>query len=248
MTKIKVLLLCLTTAVLAVFLTLATTKFHEQFKPTILNIVGPNSVNKGDIIDLKASVVNPSFFLSKTVYQWKILHGKGEVSYNSISPDHIYLSSGINTDKLWVVCSAVNYHNYLLWGDATPLNIITHPISIDDSNPKPPPPPPGPTPVTDPLFAIAVFDNTNATNLNADQLKLHNSTTILNALKSLNTTWKNYDKTNPALSDAKWQSSITAVGLPALFITNAAGHVYYQGSAKSESDTLSQVNILRGTK
>lgn len=255
MTKVKVLLLCVATAILTAGVIFATVEIKIDRNPPSLDVIGPATVHPGDIPEFKAQVKNPSWFLSKTIYQWKIVGSTGEIPFKSMSEGDIFFPAGLKNDKIHVITSAVVHHNYLLWSSVTPLDIQSHCLIVGDGPVPPgpgpnPPPPPGPTPqpVSEHLYVIAVFDNTQATSLDPDQLKLHNSTTIADGVSKLNANWKNMDKANPALADASWQAVLTKVGLPALIIANDKGHVYYSAKAISEADVTAQLNKVREGK
>jgi hypothetical protein len=258
MTKLKVFLLCAATAALTFGLTLAVESTRKTTEPCSLVINGPAMVNKGGIVQFNAVVKNPSWFLTKTVYQWKVLHKDGELKYNSLGDNGIYLPAGVNSDKLFVITSAVNYHNYLLWGSVSPLDTKVSVVSVGDPVPPGPgpgpgpnpPPPPDPTPVSVPLFAVLIHDSTTDINLTPGQLALKNSQTIQAKLKQLNTSWKIYDKANPVLADPKWQAAITKAGLPGLFLVDKDGKQYNIGNEKvvNEDSTVLEVQSLRGNK
>lgn len=254
MTKLKIVILCTICVVLGIVSGVSLSRVKVS-PPTTLVVTGNTAVSKGGLIDLTANVENPSWFLTNTIYQWKVLHNNGELPFRSVTANNILLPAGLNNDKVFVILSAVNYHNYIAWGSVSPLDTKVIPVTVGDAPapgpgpiPPVPPTPPAPTPITDPLWAIAVFDNTAALTWTPDQLKLHNSTTVVAATKALNVTWKNYDKANPALADPTWQAEIAKVGLPALFLMDVKGKTYYSGKAISETDAVIQINIVRGGK
>lgn len=253
--KLKAILLCAATALLTFGVTFGVIEFsHKVSNPTSLVVTGPVSVGKGEIIEFNAEVKNPSWFLAKTIYQWKVLHKDGEIKYSKIGDNGIYLPSGVNADKVYVITSAVTYRNFLLWGIVDPLDTKVSVVNVGDPTPPGPnpPPPPGPTPspTKDPLFAILIHDSTTDINLSPGQLALKNSQTIQAKLKQLDASWKVYDKANPALADPKWQAAITKAGLPGLFIVNKDGKQFNEGNEKvvNEDNTVLQVQSLRSGK
>lgn len=252
MSKIKVMLLCLASAVLGLGVGFATLGVNHKNTPTELVLNVPPSVQKGELIDVYAKVLNPSWFLESTVIQWKVLHESGEMKFKQVGNDNIYIPSGINSDKIFVICSAVNYKNFLLWSSVQPLDTKVGIINVGDPIPPGPgPPPPTPTPVVkDHLFAILIHDSGQDINMTPSQLALKNSQTIQARMKSLDAEWKVYDKANPALADPSWQSKIAKAGLPSLFIVNKDGKEFNDGNEKvvDENDTIKRIQDLRGTK
>lgn len=252
MGKLKVLVLCTISSILGMVLMFGIS--HVKIKTeSQLVVKGTTNVIKGDIVELSAQVANPSWFMSKAVVQWKVLHSKGVVNYHSSSPNEIFFPAGITDDKFWVLTSAVIHNNYLLWSDVVPLDVVATPVTVGAPNPNPNPPDPGPTPnptpVTTPLWAIAIFDNTNPLTLNADQLYVHNNTEDMQTkLKPLNITWRNYDKANPSLSNPSWQALISEVGLPLIVIVDDNGKNYYKGKLISQTDTISRGEAVRSGK
>lgn len=255
MSKIKVILLCLASAILGVGIGFAALGVNHKNSPTELVLNIPPSVQKGELIDAYAKVLNPSWFLESTVIQWKVLHQAGEMKFKQVSNDNIYIPSGITSDKIFIVCSAVNYKNFLLWSSVQPLDTKIGVVNVGDPVPPGPGPDPGPTPtptpiVKDHLFAILIHDSNTDINLTPSQLALKNSQTIQARMKSLDTEWKVYDKANPALSDPSWQSKISKSGLPAIFIVNKDGKEFNDGNEKvvDENDIVKKIQDLRGTK
>lgn len=258
MSKLKTVFLCVASSILTVTLMLGLN--HVTWKSnTVLSVSGPATAVKGDILEYKANVTNKSWFLNKTVYQWKVLHKNGEVVYRAVSDNDILVPAGLLDEKIYIVCSAVNYYDYVVHGYVEPLDIIVTPTVIGSPVPPGPGPGPGPIPpvpptpptpvVTGKLFAIAVFDNTTVTSLTPDQLAVHNSTAIAADLAKLDTEWRNYDKQNPAIADPSWQAVLSKVTLPALFIVDEKGKdVYESHKLVSVTDIETQVKKLRGIK
>lgn len=255
MTKLKVLFLCLASSLLTIASMSAVSHINFKNSPQ-LTIKGPSNLAKGEMAQFRANIERSSWFLSKTIFQWKVLHSKGVINYLSSGNGDIFFPVGLNKDKFWVVCSAVNHYNYILWNNVEPLDTVVMPLNVGDPapdppnpGPLPPPDPPGPTPipVTTSLWAISVFDNNNPLTLTSDQLVVHNSSEDMQAsLKPLSVIWRNYDKASPTLQDASWQTLLSKTGVPALIIVDEKGKSYYEGKLVSKNDVINRVNSIRG--
>ncbi len=252
MTKIKTTVLCVVTAVVTLFAVYSWDN-HTKVDPKVfgINISGPVSANPGDLIEYTADAVNKSFWLSKIVYQWKVLEQDKVVPFRQLSEGDILFPAGMNPGKYWILNSATAYYNYYVWSAVAPLGVSINQTVVGTPTPSPTPPvPPTPVPipvVNDKLYAVAIFDNTNITTLTSGQLSIHNSTTATAALAPLNTVWRNYDKSDPALAGPSWQSIIGKLGVPCLVIADANGKSYFNGTLPaSETDVISVVKKLRG--
>lgn len=257
MSKLKTVLLCAASCVLTATLMIGLNSAHFQKNNGSLIVDGPATAVKGDILEYKASTTSTSWFLNKTIYQWKVLHHNGEVVYRAVSNNDILVPSGLVDDKFYIVCSAVNYYDYVVRGSVEPLGVAVLSTVVGEPSPVPPGPtpipPPNPTPptpiVTGKLFAIAVFDDAALMSITPDQLAVHNSTAIATDLAKLDTEWRSYDKQNPALSDPSWQTVLSKVTLPALFIVDDKGKdIYSSHKLVSIADVENQIKTLRGIK
>lgn len=256
MTKLKSLVLCVASSLLTVVLMLGISHVNVKYESQLV-VKGNTNLAKGDIGEFTAQVSKPSWFLYDTVYQWKVLHARGVVQYRSVSDNNILIPAGVEDDKMWVVTSAVNHYNYILWSDVVPLDVVVTPVTVGAPSPNPGPIPPGPTPnpgptptpVTDPLFVVAIFDNANPLTLTSDQLSVHNgSEDMVTSLKSMNVTWRNYDKASPGMSDPSWQAVINKLGTPCVVIVDGKGKGYYEGKLVSKTDIINHVNDVRSGK
>lgn len=249
MGKLKTLGLCVFSVILGITLTVG--YFNLNTDMTVksqLKVTGPTNVSKGDYPEFLAEVTKPSWFQSKAIYQWKVVNSKGVIQHRAVTNSDILVPAGMDEDRLWVLTSVVVHNNYLLWNEVVPLGVVVTPVTVGTPTPTPVPPPPTPIPVTfkGPLFAIGVFDNSNPLVLSEDQLYMHNNVAdIQEALKALDTTWKNYDRTNPALAPSSWQSIINTIGAPTLILVDKDGKDYYKGKLISKIDTLNRIYSIR---
>lgn len=251
--QLKTFLLCVATALVTGSLLVGIGKVHWSSNSPALVIDGPVTSQLGDILEYKASVKDSGWFLDKVVYQWKVLNNVGEVKVTQMSDDHIFFPAGLTAGKDYVVCSATLEENYIVWTNVVPLDMRIVPVQIGGVTPGPTPPGPNPpvppaptpTPVTDKLWAVAIFDNTQAVSLTKDQLAVHNGTEEMQGLlKPFDVIWKNYDKVNPALADSKWQEKISSLKLPSVVFVNKDGKVY----GDVQADQLNKTNVTAKAK
>ena len=245
----KIALLCVVCAIVAGAIVKFASNINSDTSAFSITIDGPSSVVVGEPIEYNLTIANKPWFLTQPMFVWGVMQGQNNVSFRQIADNDILFTTGPNPTTYTVFVSGALYYNYFFWGKMVPVGIWVKQVTVGNNPipPKPPtpappgPPLPGPTPVNGKLFGVAVMDMNNLLTLPASQQAIHTSETIEPSLTALNTTWRIYDKQNPAMAKPGWQKRITSIGIPLFVVHDPNGNVLYSDKLPVDEPTLIEI-------